>query len=150
MQRTEMIELLAKSYEYFPASFRWRGTRFDVKAIEECWSARRPTTRRLFRVRCVGGTFVLEHEVASGVWRIRQWPWTYWLWRLQRQPAAARSAGPRYPLPRDRRRARLVSASPGNNMPSRPRENPPVTAEPTLMDLTLVPRRSKWTPVHQV
>ncbi len=36
--KSERINLLARSHGYFPAAFRWRGRRFDVTAVEKCWT----------------------------------------------------------------------------------------------------------------
>lgn len=103
----ETIEMLARRYDYFPASFRWRGRRFIVLAVEKCWTMAGQPARRLFRVRCADGCFTLEQTLAPGErqamahgeqWRVRRWPLRLWL----RHPR--RAAAPRYPLPRSRRR----------------------------------------------
>ena len=97
----EKIEMVATRYDYFPASFRWRGRRLDVAAVEKCWTRQRQLTQRLFRVRTEAGVFVLAFEPARGIWRVKSWPLTYWLPRLSRSDA------PRYPLPRRQRRPAL-------------------------------------------
>lgn len=102
--RGETIEILARRYGYFPAAFRWRGRRFAVLTVEKCWTA---AGRRLFQVRCIDGSFLLEQTVASSdgsgaaeraQWRVKRWPLRLWLLRAQR------AATPRYPLPRRLRR----------------------------------------------
>lgn len=94
----EKIEMVATRYDYFPASFRWRGRRLDVEAVEKCWMTQRRQTRRLFRVRTEAGVFVLAFEPSNDHWQVRSWPLTHWLPRLRRPGA------PRYPLPRRQRR----------------------------------------------
>jgi hypothetical protein len=96
--KREGVNLLARSHGYFPAAFRWRGRRFDVTTVEKCWTVQRPAVRRMFRVRCAAGSFVLEQCVASDTWRVTRWPWAMMLpWP---QPAAPA----RFPLPRSQRR----------------------------------------------
>ena len=62
----EKIEMVATRYDYFPASFRWRGRRLDVQAVEKCWTRQQRQTQRLFRVRTEAGMFVLSFEPARG------------------------------------------------------------------------------------
>jgi hypothetical protein len=83
--KSERIHLLARSHSYFPAAFRWRGRRFDILAVQKCWMVRRPVARRMFRVRCAAGNFLLEQSVADDSWQVSRWPWALWLAR----PAAA-------------------------------------------------------------
>jgi len=97
--KSERIHLLARSHSYFPAAFRWRGRRFDILAVQKCWMVRRPVARRMFRVRCAAGNFLLEQSVADDSWQVSRWPWALW---LARPAAAAPSA--RFPLPRGQRR----------------------------------------------
>ncbi len=96
--KSEGISLLARSHGYFPSAFRWRGRRFDVTAVEKCWTVQRPAMRRMFRVRCAAGSFVLEQCVASDTWQVSRWP----LALLLSWPAP--SAPARFPLPRSQRR----------------------------------------------
>lgn len=100
----EKIEMAAIRYDYFPASFRWRGRRLDVTTVEKCWTAQGAPARRLFRVRTDAGVFVLSFTPAEDCWRVRRWPMTYWL------PRPGRSDAPRYPLPRRQRRPALRPA----------------------------------------
>jgi hypothetical protein len=104
--RSERISILARSHGYFPAAFRWRGRRFDVAAVEKCWMVQRPTVRRMFRVRCAAGAFVLEQCLADDTWRVDRWPLVLLLpWPKPAAPA-------RFPLPRSQRRpARHALAS---------------------------------------
>jgi hypothetical protein len=96
--RSERISILARSHGYFPAAFRWRGRRFDVAAVEKCWMVQRPTVRRMFRVRCAAGAFVLEQCLADDTWRVDRWPLVLLLpWPKPAAPA-------RFPLPRSQRR----------------------------------------------
>lgn len=97
--KSERINLLARSHSYFPAAFRWRGRRFDIIAVQKCWMVRRPVVRRMFRVRCAAGSFLLEQSVADDTWQVSRWPWALW---LARPVAAGPSA--RFPLPRGQRR----------------------------------------------
>lgn len=96
--RGEAIEMIARRYGYLPASFRWRGQRFDVLAVERCWTVQGVHTRRLFRVRCAAGSFRLEQAVAGDTWRVTAWPTSL------RLALASQVAAPRYPLPRWQRR----------------------------------------------
>jgi hypothetical protein len=96
--KSERINLLARSHGYFPAAFRWRGRRFDVIAVEKCWTGQRPAVRRMFRVRCAAGGFVLEQCLADDTWQVSRWPLTLLLpWPKPAAPA-------RFPLPRSQRR----------------------------------------------
>lgn len=97
--KSTRIELLARSHSYFPAAFRWRGRRFDIIAVQKCWMVRRPVVRRMFRVRCAAGSFLLEQSVADDTWQVSRWPWALWLaWPTTALPSA------RFPLPRGQRR----------------------------------------------
>jgi hypothetical protein len=96
--RSERIKVVARSHSYFPAAFRWRGRRFDVIAVERCWTVQRPVARRMFRVRCAAGAFVLEQCLADDTWRVNRWP----LFLLLPWPRPAAPA--RFPLPRSQRR----------------------------------------------
>lgn len=99
LHKREPIELLSRRYDYFPASFRWRGRRFQVMAVRKCWTTQTPVPRRRFRVRCVEGIFELEHDLRADIWRVGRRPATLWLRRKRRSIHS-----PRYPLPRNRRR----------------------------------------------
>jgi hypothetical protein len=126
----EPVELLARRHDYFPASFRWHGRRFDVAAVEQCWTLKGSPLRRVFRVRCQAGRFELEQRVAGDVWRVRRWPLAFWLPRL------ARRGRPRFPLPKSQRRpqatpgvlarlaARLDYRRPARSIPQNQRTSP--------------------------
>ncbi len=105
IRKREHVDMLARQYGYFPAAFRWRGRRFDVTAVDKCWTVQRPAARRLFRVRCAAGSFVLEQSVVDDSWQVSRWPWALFL--LPSQP----SQPARFPLPRSQRRPRLQPAS---------------------------------------
>jgi len=53
----EPIEMRERRYGYFPQTFIWRGCRYDVYAVERCWTVSRRgrsgrVERHCFRVRC--------------------------------------------------------------------------------------------------
>ena len=98
IQKSEPVQLVAKTHGYFPASFRWRSRRFDVVAVEKCWTVSGHPVRRLFAVRCQAGRFVLQQSVEGDHWQVTRWPLTLWLPRIRR------SDPPRFPLPRHQRR----------------------------------------------
>ena len=65
----QAIEVQEKRFGYFPTVFRWQGHRYNVLAVEHCWSTRRP--RRLnFRVRCHEGVFDLSQNLHANVWHL--------------------------------------------------------------------------------
>lgn len=108
ISKGEAIEMLARRYDYFPASFRWRGRRFEVIGVEKCWTVAGSPARRLFRVRCAAGRFTLEQilspehtgQVTDGEqWRVKSSPLKLWLAR------STRATSPRYPLPKSEQRA---------------------------------------------
>lgn len=103
--KKEPIDLLARSHDYFPAAFRWRGRRFEVLSVEKCWKEQRPAAQRLFRVRCATGSFELAQTVAGDTWQVRRWP----LALLLPRPKANQPA--RFPLPRSQRRPQLQPAT---------------------------------------
>jgi len=128
--KSERINLLARSHGYFPAAFRWRGRRFDVTAVEKCWTVQRPAVRRMFRVRCAAGSFVLEQCVASDSLRVSRWPLALLLsWPKPAAPA-------RFPLPRGQRRPAQRS------LPGQPRQ----LAAPAHVQAE---RRPTWTAASQ-
>ena len=133
--KSERIDLLARSHGYFPSAFRWRGRRFDVTAVEKCWTVQRPAVRRMFRVHCAAGSFVLEQSVTSDAWRVTRWPLALLLpWP---QPAAPA----RFPLPRSQRRPSQQSRA------SRPLQlAAPAQAQPAQAQID---RRPSWTAASQ-
>lgn len=96
--RGEAIDMVARRYGYLPASFRWRGQRFDVLDVERCWTVLGTHPRRLFQVRCAAGSFKLEQAVAGDTWYVTAWPISL------RRALASQAAAPRYPLPRRQQR----------------------------------------------
>lgn len=57
----EPIEMRERRHGYFPKSFTWRGRRYDVYAVERCWTVSRRSLggrveRHCFRVRCSFGS----------------------------------------------------------------------------------------------
>ncbi len=101
----EQIHLLARTHGYLPAAFRWRGRRFDVVAVEKCWTVQRPAVHRLFRVRCTAGSFVLEQCLASDTWQVTRWPLALLM------PWTRPSRAVRFPLPRSQRRPRRLASA---------------------------------------
>ncbi len=75
IQKSEPVQLVAKTHGYFPASFRWRGRRFDVVAVEKCWTVSGRAVRtvvlralpgRMFRAATVGrGRSLAGHSLAA-------------------------------------------------------------------------------------
>ena len=160
IQKSEPVQLVAKTHGYFPASFRWRGRRFDVVAVEKCWTVSGLAVRRLFAVRCQAGRFVLQQSVEGDHWQVTRWPLTLWLPRLRR------SAPPRFPLPRHQRRpvarARMqqvpssgqLAVSSGARRPGMDFDTPRVHIFPPQIETPVpvqvkatasTPRRDRWT-----
>jgi Domain of unknown function (DUF6504) len=73
----EAIEMGQRQFQYFPRVFRWRGRRYDVDAVEKCWSVsrrrwRRRMGRHYFQLRCAEGVFEVYQEVRTNTWRLRR------------------------------------------------------------------------------
>lgn len=81
--RHDMIQMLERRHGYFPKVFAWRRRRYDVYAVERCWTITRPSLRGrveryCFRVRARshagnGATdevFEIYQEVQSGNWHM--------------------------------------------------------------------------------
>jgi hypothetical protein len=73
----EAIEMAQRRFQYFPRVFRWRGQRYDVDAVEKCWSIsrrgwRRRIKRHYFQLRCGGGTFEVYQDVRTNTWHLRR------------------------------------------------------------------------------
>lgn len=133
--KSEHISLLARSHGYFPAAFRWRGRRFDVIEVEKCWMERRPAARRLFRVRCAAGSFVLEQSVASDAWQVSRWPLKQFLALPRSGPEA------RFPLPRRQRRPARPAPAGQLVQLAAPAQTHPAAAQ--------AGRRQSWMPASQ-
>ena len=74
-RRIEAIDMQAKRFGYFPRTFMWRGRRYDVHAVERCWTkATRQwggrAQRHYFRVRCAEGSFELFQDITHNTWHM--------------------------------------------------------------------------------
>jgi len=74
-RRVEAIEMQAKRFGYFPRTFLWRGRRYDVHAVERCWTTGTRqwggrVQRHYFRVRCVEGDFDLFQDLRHNTWHV--------------------------------------------------------------------------------
>ena len=76
------IQMRERRHGYFPKAFVWRGHRYDVYAVERCWTVSRrggQVERHCFRVRCSfgpaqdrrEGTFEVYQDVRHNTWHIR-------------------------------------------------------------------------------
>lgn len=78
----EAIEVRERRHGYFPKSFIWRGRRYDVYAVERCWTVSRgnggkrgtghAVERHYFRVRCAEGTFEVYQDVRHNTWHLQR------------------------------------------------------------------------------
>lgn len=73
----EPIEVQKKRFGYFPQTFMWRGHRYDVRAVERCWTItkgrwQRRVQRLCFRVRCAEGTFDLYQDLVGNTWHLEK------------------------------------------------------------------------------
>jgi len=81
----EPIEMRERRYGYFPKAFTWRGHRYDVYAVERCWTVSRRrrgsrVERHYFRVRCSfgsaqdrrEGTFEVYQDVRHNTWHLQR------------------------------------------------------------------------------
>jgi len=71
----EPIEMQERQHGYFPKVFMWRGQRYDVRAVERCWTISRRVwgnrvERHCFRVRCREGAFELYQDTRHNTWHI--------------------------------------------------------------------------------
>lgn len=82
-QRPEPIEMRERRHGYFPKVFVWRGHRYDVCAVERCWTVSRRgrggrVERHCFRVRCSfgcaqdrrEGMFEVYQDVRHNTWHL--------------------------------------------------------------------------------
>jgi hypothetical protein len=64
----------AKRFGYFPQTFVWHGRRYEVHAVERCWTVSRrwvwDVERHCFRVRCAEGTFELYQDAKRNTWHV--------------------------------------------------------------------------------
>jgi len=82
----EPLAMQERQHGYFPKAFTWRGRRYDVYAVERCWTVTRRklvgvVERYYFRVRArprsgdmraEEGTFEIYQDVKHGVWRMQR------------------------------------------------------------------------------
>ena len=73
----EPIDMRARRHGYFPKTFVWRGHKYDVYAVERCWTiSRRGRGGRVeqhrFRVRCGEGTFEVYQDVRYNTWHMHR------------------------------------------------------------------------------
>ena len=73
----EPIDMRARRHSYFPKTFVWRGSRYDVDAVERCWTVSRRgrggrVEQHRFRVRCRQGTFELFQDVRHNLWYMQK------------------------------------------------------------------------------
>src|SRR5512141_1085101 len=66
----EAVEMQEKRFGYFPKTFRWHGKRYDVQAVERCWTVANRAPRLYFRVRCNEGLFDLYQDVRGNTWHL--------------------------------------------------------------------------------
>ena len=62
-------------YGYFPKAFVVAGRRYDVQAVEQCWTVSQPGGQgehRLFRVRCRQERFELCQDVRDDTWYLQR------------------------------------------------------------------------------
>jgi hypothetical protein len=83
----EMIDMLERRHGYFPKVFAWRGRRYDVYAVERCWTVARrglrgKVERYCFRIRARqrsrnGGsdeTFEIYQDLRNNTWHMQRRP----------------------------------------------------------------------------
>jgi len=71
----EPIEMRERRHGYFPKAFVWRGHRYDVHAVERCWTVARRggrVDRHCFRVRCREGTFEVYQDARHNTWHLQR------------------------------------------------------------------------------
>ena len=70
----QSIRMENRRFGYFPQTFTWRGRRYEVHAVERCWTISKrwvwDVERHCFRVRCAEGTFELYQDVRRNTWHI--------------------------------------------------------------------------------
>jgi hypothetical protein len=73
----EAIDMIQRQFGYFPRVFCWQGHRYDVDAVEKCWSVsrqdwQRQIQRHYFQLRCAEGTFEVYQDVKTNTWHLRR------------------------------------------------------------------------------
>ena len=76
-RRSEPIDMRERRHDYFPKLFVWRGHRYQVNAVERCWTVSRrgrgdKVERHCFRVRCPEGTFEVYQDVRYNTWHLQR------------------------------------------------------------------------------
>ncbi len=78
-RRGEAIRMEVKRFGYFPQTFIWHGRRYEVHAVERCWTVSRrwvwDVERHCFRVRCAEGTFELYQDAKRNTWHMDRFEW---------------------------------------------------------------------------
>jgi len=73
-RRGEVIRMEATRFGFFPQTFVWHGQRYDIQAIEQCWTISRrgiwDVERYYFRVRCAEGSFDLYQDAKHNIWHV--------------------------------------------------------------------------------
>jgi hypothetical protein len=77
--------MLERRHGYFPKAFAWRGHRYDIHAVERCWTIsrrgiRRQVQRTCFRVRagrraageCAVEGFEIYQDVQRNTWHMQR------------------------------------------------------------------------------
>jgi len=74
--RGQAIKMEVKRFGFFPQTFVWRGKRYDVHEVEQCWTISRRwfwnVERHCFRVQCAEGVFELYQDVRHNTWHIER------------------------------------------------------------------------------
>lgn len=83
----EAVEMEERRHGYFPQVFVWRGHRYDVYAVQRCWTVSRQglagrVERYCFRVRARPrsgearreGTFEIYQDVQRNTWHVQRHP----------------------------------------------------------------------------
>lgn len=83
--RDDVIDMLERRHGYFPKVFAWRGHRYDVYAVERCWTITRrglrgKVERYCFRVRArsrsgsrnADETFEIYQDLQKSTWHMRR------------------------------------------------------------------------------
>jgi hypothetical protein len=81
----DVIDMLERRHGYFPKVFSWRGRRYDVYAVERCWTVTRrglrgQVERYCFRVKArsrsgrgrVNQTFEIYQDLQNSTWHMQR------------------------------------------------------------------------------
>jgi hypothetical protein len=75
-RQDEPIRMEAKRFGFFPQTFVWRGRRYEIQAVEQCWTVSRrgiwDVERYCFRVHCAEGSFDLYQDVKHNTWHVNR------------------------------------------------------------------------------